>query len=149
MVDYRENILTRLVALAAGVPGINLAARNKINPSDQELPAIIVFDADELGDEADPDKAMRPPNAPRRVRLTPEIAIMFEKDTPNIGSSLNAARTAMIKAIMTDATLAAYTQDGRGIYYLGCTTDLARGRSTEGTMSLHFAFNYALRASDL
>jgi hypothetical protein len=147
--DLRENILSRLVELAAAVPGINSGLRNKTNPSDQEIPAIVIFDADETADEDDPGKESRPADAPRRVVLDPGIEIMAGAASQDIGTVLNGFKAAFWKSIVTDATLLGYVKDRRGIRYNGCSTDLALGRSMEGNMSLHIAFTYALRASDL
>ena len=54
MPDIREDILARLVAIAAEVPGVVIAGRNRVALSETARPAIIVLDADEAAEEEEP-----------------------------------------------------------------------------------------------
>ncbi len=148
MTDRREAILARLAAIAGSVPGVTLAARNKLNPTDQQLPAIIIFDADEEADDKDPEQS-RPVNAPRRVKLVPQITIQLGTVPDDVGTQLNKMRAALVKAIMTDATLPSLTLDRFGIHYLGCSTELSPARTMVGTMWVHMRFTYPLRPDEL
>jgi hypothetical protein len=148
MTDRREVILAQLVVLAQAVPGVNLAVRNRLDPSDTDLPAIIIFDGDEEGDEQDPANT-RPTTAPRRITMIPEICIQRGDRSDEVGTNLNAMRANFIGAVLNDATLISATVDSLGIRYIGCVSDLGRGRSMEGTMWLNFHFTYALIPSEL
>lgn len=149
MTDRREAILAQLLAIARAVPGVNLAARNKLSPNDTDLPAIIIYDGDEVSSDADPD-GTRPANAPRRITMQPAIEIAFGDHPEDIGTSINVMRAALIKAICTDTTLIGLALDRNGIRYLGCVSGGAGlGRSQEATMLLNFAFTYALRPDEL
>ena len=77
MTDKREQILVRLLGIAQGLPGIVAAFRNKDEISDRQRPCIVILDADEAADDADPSGLARRPNAPRRVGMTPEIYLML------------------------------------------------------------------------
>jgi hypothetical protein len=44
LMDKREQILQRLVEIAAAVPGVNTAVRNQDELSERKRPAIAVFD---------------------------------------------------------------------------------------------------------
>lgn len=148
MTDKREDILSRLQAIAAAIPSPPKVLRNVIDPPDTDLPAIIIYDGDELAEERDPEQS-RPPNAPRRIKLTPEIVIMLGAAATDVGTSLNVIRAALYKAIASDSTLNEIVLDRIGIHYLGANTELARGRTLEGKMTMHFVFTYGLRVSDL
>jgi hypothetical protein len=52
--DIREVVLIRLVEIAAGIEGVTTAKRNIKRPADNQLPAIVVLDADEAAEETDP-----------------------------------------------------------------------------------------------
>ncbi len=65
MTDRREMILARLLEIAVGVDGIVAVFRNKDEISERQRPAIVILDADEAADDADPNS--RPSRAPRRV----------------------------------------------------------------------------------
>jgi hypothetical protein len=160
--DRREKILERLEAIAAAMPGVVLAGRNVIDPPDNQLPAIIVFEGDEETDERDQELG-RQGRTPVRVHMTPHIVITaktapddFHRATDgaltwkdNLGAAMNAMRVALIKAIVTDATLAAlYGHNGRAVYrsMLG---DLQAGRATIGRMSLTFVITYPLAVGEL
>jgi hypothetical protein len=147
MTDRRELILVRLLAIALTMPGINVAARNKLSPDDTDLPAIMVLEGDETAEETDPEA--RPANAPRQVTMIPEIVIALGDDPDAIGTSINAMRAALYKAIVNDTTLLGLVVNGRRIRYVGAGTELGYGRTMEGTMAMKFAFTYLLLPSEL
>lgn len=147
MADVREQILERLFAVCGSIAGITTALRNQNSVSETLLPALIVFDADEIADENDPKS--RPANAPRRVTMTPEVRILRQSAPEAIGSDLNAIRAKLIKAVLTDSALLAFTAEGQGARYMGAASQLKSGRSMEGDMLCVFAFHYYLKPNDL
>ena len=135
MADKREQILSRLLAVAQGIPGIAGAFRNKDEISD------------ETADDADP--VNRPTRAPRRIAMTPEIYLLLGAKPENVGTEINALRATFIKSVLTDAGLLLIVGTNGDIRYEGCATSLARGRNMEGEMGISFSFAYTLRPEDL
>ena len=76
LMDKREQILQRLVEVAAGVPGVSTVVRNQDEISEHKRPAIAVFDADESADEA-AERQDHPGRAPNLVVMTPEVLILL------------------------------------------------------------------------
>jgi hypothetical protein len=149
MADKREDILARLVEVAADVSGVVFAGRNVGNIDDEDRPAIVIMDADEAADESDPVNVPRGTSVKRRVGLTPEIYILLGDKPENIGTELNAFRAKLIKAVLTDATLQGIVGTNGAIRYEGCATALSRGRSMEGEMGVSFTFSYILNPAEL
>jgi hypothetical protein len=147
MTDRREMILTRLLKIAVGVDGIVAAFRNKDEISEKQRPAIVILDADEAADDADP--TTRPSRSPRRVAMTPEIYILFGAKPEELGSVINALRARFVKSVLGDSQLASIVGSNGDIRYEGCATALARGRSMEGEMGVSFSFTYVLRPEEL
>lgn len=147
MTDRREMILVRLLEIAKGLPGIVTSVRNKDEISEKQRPAIVILDADEAADDADP--AQRPPRAPRRVAMTPEIYILLGAKPEDIGAAINVLRARFVRAVLTDAQLGSIVGSNGEICYEGCATALARGRSMEGEMGVSFSFAYVLRPEEL
>jgi hypothetical protein len=146
MTDRRELILSRLLAIATAIPGVNVAARNRLSPDDTDLPAVTILEGDETAEETDPEA--RPANAPRQVTMVPEIVIAIGDNPETLGTSINAMRAALYKAITNDATLLGLVVNGRRIRYIGAGTELGYGRTMEGTMAMRFAFTYLLIPSE-
>ena len=149
MTDKREQILVRLLGIAQALPGIAAAFRNKDEISDRQRPCIVILDADEAADDADPSGLARRPNAPRRVGMTPEIYLMLGAKPEDVGTAINGFRAAFIKAVLTDPELASIVGSNGDIRYEGCATGLARGRNMEAEMGLSFTFSYILRPDEL
>ena len=149
MTDKREQILVRLLGIAQALPGIAAAFRNKDEISDRQRPCIVILDADEAADDADPSGLARRPNAPRRVGMTPEIYLMLGAKPEDVGTAINGFRAAFIKAVLTDPELATIVGSNGDIRYEGCATGLARGRNMEAEMGLSFTFSYILRPDEL
>ena len=147
MADKREQLLSRLLAIAQSIPGIASAVRNKDEISDKARPAIVILDADEVADDADP--ASRPSRAPRRIAMTPEIYLLLGAKPEHVGPEINALRAKFIKAVLTDSELLAIVGTNGDIRYEGCATSLARGRNMEGEMGISFSLTYVLRPEDL
>lgn len=147
MPDRREDILARLVAIAAAVPGVVTAGRNRVALSETARPAIVVLDADEAAEEDEPRG--RPGHAPQLVTMTPELFVLAGAPAAEIGPELNAFRRRIVRRVLTDPALLALAGPNGSVRYAGCATALAAGRSLEGEMSLAFAIRYVLRPTDL
>ena len=139
--SVREDILARLAVVASGVSGIVSGLRNSTANADTQLPAIIVYDADEVADERDPPS--RPTRTPRRVSMTPEILIKVVGVPESVGTTMNAILAELQTSVMADATLIDLVKDGE-IRYMGCATQLAIGRAMVGEMGVSFSFIYIL-----
>ena len=149
MTDKREQILARLLGIAQAMPGIIAALRNTDEISDRHRPCIVILDADEAADDADPSGLARRPHAPRRVGMTPEIYLMLGAKPEDVGTAINGFRAVFIKAVLTDPEPAALVGSNGDIRYEGCATGLARGRNMEAEMGLSFTFTYILRPDEL
>jgi hypothetical protein len=147
MTDRREMVLARLLEIARGIGGIVAAFRNKDEISEKQRPAIVILDADEAADDADP--VSRPSRAPRRIAMTPEIYILLGARPEGLGTAINTLRARFVKATLSDAQLASIVGSNGEVRYEGCATALARGRSMEGEMGVSFSFTYVLRPEEL
>jgi hypothetical protein len=146
--DKREQILERLLEVAAAVPGIVTAVRNQDEISERRRPAIAIFDADESADEA-AERQDHPGRAPNIVEMAPEMLILLGATPETVGSVLNELRARLVKAVLTDSQLIALAGPNGRVRYAGCTTHLGHGRSMEGSMAVHFTFAYVLRPEQL
>ena len=147
MIDRREMILSRLLEIAGSMEGIVAAFRNKDEIGEKQRPAIVILDADEAADDADPSS--RPSRAPRRVAMTPEIYILLGAKPEDLGTAINTLRARLLKAILMDSSLLTILGSSGEARYEGCATALARGRSMEGEMGVSFSFTYVLRPEEL
>ena len=147
MIDRREMILSRLLEIAGSTQGIVAALRNKDEISEKQRPAIVILDADEAADDADP--TTRPSRSPRRVAMTPEIYILLGAKPEDLGTAINALRARFVKSVLGDSQLGSIVGTNGDIRYEGCATALARGRSMEGEMGVSFSFTYVLRPEEL
>jgi hypothetical protein len=147
MTDRRELILVRLLEIAKGIEGIAGAFRNRDELSEKQRPAIVILDADEAADDADPGS--RPARSPRRVEMTPEIYILLGAKPEELGSVINLLRARFVKSVLGDSQLGSIVGTNGDIRYEGCATALARGRSMEGEMGVSFSFTYVLRPEEL
>jgi hypothetical protein len=146
--DKREAILQRLVAIGAGVASIRSAVRNQDELSEHKRPAIAVFDSDDTVDQA-VERQDHPGWAPNLVVMTPEVLILQAGTAQTVGTTLNALRASLLKAVLTDAALIALTGPNGRVRYVGCSTHLGHGRSMEASMTVSFSFAYVLRPEAL
>jgi hypothetical protein len=152
MVDTREAVLVRLLEVVATIPNMRSVHRNNVDITEDQLPAVVIFDADEETDDAQ-DVGQRPSNRPTLVRMTPEIVIA-EKTAGQIGSELTTLRRELIKRVLTDTELnEQIVKTGRhgngAIRYLGCQTDVGWMRSMHGALRAQFMFKYTLKPDEL
>lgn len=151
MTDKREMILARLFAVLKDIPGVVTCVRNRGELPDDKRPAITLLDSDETAQ----DKAFnrgRIAASPNFISLQPEIYVTLDSRKPDnklIGQDLNVLRARILKAVLTDGTLVSLCGTNGEIRYLGCITDLARGRAMDGETGLTFAFIYVLNPSEL
>ena len=151
MIDVRENILARLVAVVDGVADFKQVYRNYVDLTEDDLPAAAVLDSDEETDDTT-DASMRPPNRPTLVTMTPEIVVF--KISPQVGPDISVLRRQIVKAVLYDTELnQQIVKTGRygngTIRYLGCQTDLGWERSMFGALKINLQIKYALKPDDL
>ena len=102
MIDVRENILARLVAIIDAVADFKTVYRNYVDLTEDDLPAAAVLDGDEETDDTT-DRTMRPPNRPTLVTMTPEIVVF--KIAPQVGPDISVLRRELLKAVLYDQQL--------------------------------------------
>jgi len=151
VIDVREQILTRLVAIVDGLADFKEVYRNYVDLNENDLPAAAVLDGDEETDDAS-DRSQRPAHKPTLATMTPEIIIF--KIAPQVGPDISVLRRQLVKAVLYDTELNEQIvktgNHGNGaIRYLGCQTDLGWERSMFGALKANFLFKYALKPWDL
>ncbi|MDX8513527.1 hypothetical protein [Mesorhizobium captivum] len=145
--DPREAILARLLEVAASVDTSLAKRRNETDVSSSNLPAVILFDGEEVARETDP--AGRTAATLRHIDMTPEVQFRLEAKAEDVGMKLNVLRAKLIKAVLNDATLLGLVINGRAIRYQGSMTATERGRSMEGGIGVAFTFTYLLKPDDV
>lgn len=160
-VDRRALILARLVellpTLAISISTGTIPAKNFLHNREelpQELvPGVILLDGDEMRDPRFPDSSGRGTRSgPTLMKMTPEIYVVLEVRVPhntNVGEDLNAARVAILNAVLHDETLSLITGANGSIILDACVTDLARNRHMKGQMGLSFTFTYPFIPDEL
>lgn len=148
MSDRREEILLRLMAILGGIAGIRKVARNSDEINERLRPAVSLFDgSEEAASETRPKQRSIAPPVP--MVMTPDIVLLMGDSAADIGSAVNAMRAKIVKAVQTDTELAQLTTNGDGVAYLGCETNLERGRESEAEIALFFAVPYMLFPENL
>jgi hypothetical protein len=148
MADKREQIMERLQVVAGGVAGVVTGdIRNCVAFGDTQLPAVSVLEGDEEVEDDERDFA-RPSVKPYNVRATPQVYIQAAAG-PEIGTTLNALRAAVIKAVLSDPTLNALSLRKNSIRYMGHSTKLNAARDMEGVVVPVFAISYLMVPQDL
>jgi len=146
--DPREQILARVLQIAESVAaglGVQTVERNKDDFSEMALPAFVLLDGDEEGDESDP--LTRPTNAPRRVTMKAQLVVLASGAPASIGATVNGYRIGLLVAIVNDATLIGLVLDGQrrqSIRYIGTSLTIASGRAIEAELRMDLEFTYAL-----
>jgi hypothetical protein len=151
MIDIREQILARLVAIVDSVADFKEVYRNYVDLIEEDLPAAAVLDGDEETNDAN-DASMHPSNKPIVTTMTPEIVIF--KLAPQVGPDISVLRRQLVKAVLYDTELndqiVKTGRRGNGtIRYLGCQTDLGWERSMFGALKVNLQFKYTLQPDDL
>ena len=145
--DPREAILARLLIVAGAVDASLSKRRNETDVSGSNLPAVILFDGEEVARETDP--AGRNALTLRHVDMTPEVQFRLEAKAEDVGTKLNLYRAKLIDAVLQDAELLALTVNNRSIRYQGSMTATERGRSMEGGIGVAFTFTYLMQPGAL
>ena len=153
MLDRREAIIRRLLAIAEALEGVPFAFRNRLDLSERQRPAIVILDSDEIVDAGGSGQG-RNPRAASIVSMTPEILILLQDaadrtGAAGVGAALNDIRARFLQAVLSDSTLATLTGPNGSMRYEGCATGLSRGRNMEGEMGISLAFQYPLITSEL
>src|SRR4051812_30466205 len=138
MLDRCEAICARLPVIAKGITGIKKTARNDTSITAKLGPSIVTHDGDETAAEN------KPGNSPRIMEMTPALRILVEAPASTVGTRLNGLRLAVIKAFMTDATLAELTGPNGWVRYDGCRRSTSSGEQKEGEMWIDLSIGYAL-----
>jgi hypothetical protein len=148
--DRREEILARLEAIIAVVPGAIKTARNveDVSGGAAYRPAIILHDATE--------EPLEMPNRPRGatknlVILKPQIFILWGDKARLVATKVNEVRRSLINLVWTDSILREIIGSSRDadIKYGGCGLDTYTGESREAKMLVNFDFIYLLDAEEL
>jgi hypothetical protein len=110
-----------------------------------------MLDGDEEARE-DAEHRGRLGKAPNRITIKPEIYIALESQKPKnetVGAELNALRVAILKKVLADTQLQILAGSNGDVFYAGCMTDLARGRTMDGEMGLMLHVTYVFKPSEL
>lgn len=149
MSDKREEILNRLLEIAALVEGVTAAERNNLNLNEKKLPAIVIMEGDEEPSLSVDERRHYPTLRPIPMVMVPEVCILGADDASEIGTTLNTLRVRFIKAAMSDATLATILGSNGAVAYRGLMSDMGLGRTNIGRMALRLAITYMLSPSKL
>lgn len=143
MTDKRETLLVRLLAIAGERNGVRYTARNELDVSEEHLPAIVLYDADETPAEVEQTR-IRDGRAAQVMVMSPQYCIFAIKDSTQIGTDINALLADLRDAVRTDAALRSLCGTNGNVRYAGCQTDLAPGRDMIGRSVVHIAITYIL-----
>jgi hypothetical protein len=149
MLDKREDIIGRVVAIAGTVSGILKVARNVVEISKAARPAIVIWDGDEVTKPWGPTGRSTIGMRPMLVTMTLDVRLMLEDAATLIGGEFNLYRRRFLAALLGDATLIGLIGPNGDLRYEGLTTELAPGQKMEGEMALSIAIDYVLKPEDL
>lgn len=149
MIDRREQILTCIEGILAGVSGVRSVARNRGLLDNDVRPGLVLLDGDEQERSPRPagSSTGRQGMVPTIMRMQPQVFIVMDVRKPqnaNLGQDMNVIRTAIIGAFASDAELQSLVGTNGDIVYNGCETDLKSGSTLDGTARLDFSLTYPL-----
>jgi len=141
MNDPREAILARMAELIIGLPGLETAARNLDEVSDLKLPCAILYDGDE---EASPNNLRAVGLLPNVIHAVPQVIITMQEVPETVGATVNEWRAKLLNAILADEALQNLcgSHPHAGVRYVGCSTSLVPGRSSQSSLIVHFSVAY-------
>jgi len=166
--DRRELVLERLAAILSGlnipilggpepakvtlIPAGNFV-RNRNELGDKQVPGIILLDADEVQvPYRRPERGQIERGVPDTImKMTPEIYVVLDVrgiTNENVGQDLNAARLAILSAVLPDQELQKIVGSNGDVCYDGSVTDLARNRTMKGQLGISLTFKYPLRLTE-
>lgn len=154
--DMREDILARLFAIMESMAGITTNARNRGLMGNEQRPAQVLMDGDELPRLSVDTKRIKGAAAlmaPQIITMRPEIYFLPKEKRPtnmgaggkNIGTEANEWRIAFLKKLWEDVELAVLLGSNGSIVYNGCETDMKSGSAMSGEIKLDFIVNCVLR----
>lgn len=144
MTDRREEILSRLLALAKTVTPSARRMDPDVNRAD--CPVFVLFDGDEEEFGERPER--HPGSAAFYLKIKPTFAL-FTMGSEKMGRSLNELRADMIKALCLDTTLAGITGHASGCRYVGCEVGVQLAEGLVADMALTFSLVYLFKPSEL
>jgi hypothetical protein len=153
--DNRERILDRLFTVLSGItllntptPAFETFARNRGLLDQEHRPAVVLLDGDETGLVLSNVPRGRPGmKSAMFITMRPQIFILLKSKGPQnegVGPLLNQYRTAVLKAIATDATLITLIGANGDIQYDGAETDLKSGSNMSGEMQINLSIRTSL-----
>jgi hypothetical protein len=146
--DIREQILSRLVTVCAGVTGIVSAGRNLTDVPLMARPAVLLNGGAEQMISS-PRPAARFSQI-QLMELTPGITLLVRSDTgAEAGSLMSLFRGRLVAAILADTTLRGIVTTNGAIRYEGCNEIDPSPESKEPRLEINISFTYPLRLSDL
>jgi hypothetical protein len=152
--DRREELLSRLVDIARGLPpssnwGAPKVYRNRLKLTASLRPAIVILDGDEIGAVGVGQLTLGRNTRPSIMQVNPLVYLMAGDNPESIGSDMSALRLPMVNAVLSDDALAEITTSNGAIQYQGCTMDLGQGQTTEATLILSFELHYPLLTAEI
>ena len=147
MTSRREDILARLAVVIGDMDGIEFSARNLDRIVDTKTPAAILFDGDE-----DVFENLRATGAaPNAVNMMPTVVVSLGDVPENVGTVTNEWLAKVQRAVLLDETIQTLCgkMPNRGARYVGCTTSLQEGRTSEVNLSVHFSLTYPFQPTTL
>jgi hypothetical protein len=147
VVDQREAILSRLVAICGGVSGIAAVGRNRLDVTGLVRPAVVVLDGTEAM-IAQPETLRR--SELQRMELSPGVTLFVRGDDgAEAGALLSRYRSAIVSTVLSDAALGdAVGKTGR-IRYQGCEVLPPDAEAKEHQLDLTLVFTYEFKSGDL
>ena len=150
-VDKRGDILARVKAIYATVPGIAQVYSNRGDVDQMNLPALVLLDGNEIR-----RTAVGPRNfmSMQVMVLQPQTFLVLKPKTRVADQELLTAemsdwRTKILGKLATDRLLPGLLGDDGFIEYLGYTTDLQTGSEMKGSMQFTIHFGYLFDPADL
>lgn len=152
MADIREQILSRLVTVCAGVTGIAAASRNKLDVPALARPAIVMQDGATTwaGAPPRPKRHRFDPNLTQMMEIHPVLDLRFRADTGDEAGSLASLFFGrVLNAVVGDATLQSLVTENGDLWLDSYTQPEPTPESKEPRAIFEFVFLYPLRRSDL
>lgn len=149
MADQREAILSRLVALAAEIDGVNAVVRNTLDVAALARPAVVIHDGTELLATA-PDDIRARNSSVQIMEMSPLLTVIVRGGgSADPGVLMSLYRSQIVAGILRDsAILAAIGTNGR-VRYEGCAVAVPDAEAQEHRIELSLTFRYPFRLDDL
>lgn len=152
MIDTRELILARLLAVLGSVTGIAAVVRDALDATGLSRPAAIMQSGDEeaiAGDAGATVARASRFSAMQFMTMTPIVDVYVFADATVTGSVVAAYRTRIIDAVLNDATLRGYVGSNGNIRYRAFALERPSPEARERRASLAIEFTYPFRLADM